>query len=531
MSSAQAIQRSFYYWLQCRKWSLRSYDPEVVGNIFYDQGFYIAAYKRLESISPEKLNGINFVLVNPNDSVQNFLKLRPSTPYQLYWLAIAEEAWSYFVTKSNYLDANAAYQILRTSLCHFVELPPKTHARIQYLTDLIEHNLQWITQICLNTPTIRLNIHFIDELFRKLWHRSDISTSDKCKFGYQYLSIVEYTFDVKQDLSNSIMHAIYHNRDLFSSEDRAKIELYAAHQTLSPLYDLNIPLDELDDNLRKIETTLLQEDQLACRWLRAQIGLRIGSLQNYEIAEILREIISQEAIYDKGKFFTVDINQTEATLKLVKMRVNNETDIITDAQALEYLDKYSNLYPELVTQLMEQLYLQGRTPSYQRLTVANNTCNTLTYTLQIGDQIDEFTLFRTEQKHYSGLREKGIQYVNVRVFQDGQLLIHHSCVDANSYVACYGDPFKFTVYFEPDASLDSETPTSEMIRQVADVLQQEYKNYQRSYPKSDLQEFIRDLGCDLNPEHRHRYFTRILHGLMRPKQLQRAIQMILDGDL
>ena len=547
MNPSQVIQQGFHNWCQKNIWSLKTYDPKTVGKIFYDRGYYLSAYRWLKLIEShnnlEKLKTIPFQLDAPTQSVQKFLECHKnrSFSYEQYWLAITEEALSYFTTRSDYLNAGDAYQILKTSICPFVKLPQKTAERVTTWLNQIENSPEWIVHILAKRSQIRLNIHFIEELMTKFWELPSFNQDMKCRVAYDYLNMVEYTFDVNSDRQKVILLALYHNRMVFPPENRAKILLYMADQILSFHQSYPISIDDIEKDLCSLQDTLTDHDRLECRWIRAKIALQKQSLDHpnldevnltdAEIATILKEVMSLERTYHSWNFFEVHLDQDKATLELVKMRLENRTDLIMDTEAFQYLKdlkRYCGLELQVLP-LMEQFYLQGRAPSYQRLTIANNTWYDLTYKISIAGKIEEFTLRETQQRRYDNLREKGISHVGIQVIRDGKIIVDQPYLDANSYVACYGD-FKFTVYFEPDVSAESEVPTSEMIRQVADLLQHEYKDYRRSYPRSDFNDFIGDLGCDLNPEHRSSDFTRTLHGLMRPKQLTTAIKIILEGD-
>ena len=575
MNSSQTIQQILYHWCQKNTWNLHTYEPEIVGKIFYDRGHYLSAFRWLKLAgSPEKFDDIPFQLDDLNTSVQKFLECHRSMTfsYQKHWLAITEEALSYFTTRSDHLNAGDAYQILRTSLCSFVNLPKKTADRVTICLSEIENSPEWIGQILAKRSRIRLNIHFIHELMMKLWDnplisqdllRSASQTSQerpvgtctcrsvrgdlkdplrtfqlpkdkKYRVAYDYLNEVEYTFDVKSEHQHLMLLALYNNRELFPPEDQAKIQLYVGDLSVSDPDSYPIPTDKLEENLRALQKTLTNRDLLVCQWIRVKIAIEkhVNNLSDVEIAMILREVISLERIYHSCHFFEVHLDQEQATIELVRMRLENRTDLITDVEAIKYLKELKRFgcSDYTVLPLMEKFYLQGRASSYQRLTIANNTCSNLTFKVSVSGKVEEFTLRETQQRRYDNLREKGITHVGVVVIRDGKIIVEQPYLDANSYVACYGD-FKFTVYFEPDVSAESEIPTSEMIRQVADLLQHEYLDYRRSYPRSDFNDFIGGLGCDLNPEHRSRDFTRLLHGLMRPKQLATAIKMILEGEI
>ena len=548
MNPSQVIQRAFHNWGQKKIWSLKTYDPKIVGKIFYDRGHYLSAYrwfKLAESHNNiDKLEELPFQLDAPTQSVQKFLECHKnrSFSYERYWLAITEEALSYFATRSDHLNAGDAYQILKTSICPFVKLPQKTAERVTTWLDQIENSPEWSVHILAKRSQIRVNIHFIDELIAKLWEMPLIGEDMKCRVAYDYLNMVEYTFDVNSDRQEVMLLALYHDRRIFPPKDQAKIQLYVADQILSFHQSYPIDIDDIEKDLCSLQDTLAGHDRLECRWIRAKIALQKQSLDHpdidginltdAEIATILKEVMSLERTYYSHRFFEIHLDQDKATLELVKMRLENRTDLITDVEAFQYLKdlKHHCGFERQVLPLMEQFYLQGRAPSYQRLTIANNTCSDLTFKVCISEKIEEFTLRETQQRRYDNLREKGITHVGIIVIRDGKIIVDQPYLDANSYVACYGD-FKFTVYFEPDVSAESEVPTNEMIRQVADLLQHEYRDHRRSYPRSNLNDFIGELGCDLNPEHRSRDFTRTLHGLMRPKQLTTAIKMILEGDI
>lgn len=128
---------------------------------------------------------------------------------------------------------------------------------------------------------------------------------------------------------------------------------------------------------------------------------------------------------------------------------------------------------------------------------------------------------------YRNLREQGINYVNLTIND----VWKQNMVDINAYVAVYGDPIKVSIYFEPDLSLERETPTSEMIRLVAKVITNKYDQAKLRYRTLMLEDFIKSLACDIDPEVQSTRFFRTLNGLMRPKQLQKAIDMIINGDL
>lgn len=535
MDTSCVIQQILHQWCQRKTWNLRTYEPTIVGEIFYDRGHYLSAYRWFKLAgTPIDFEEIPFQLDDPVTSVQKFLECQRlgTFSYQKYWLAITEEALAYFTTRSNYLNAGDAYQILRTSLCSFVNLPERTAGRVTKCIDQIENSPEWTWQILAKRSQIRLNVQFIHERMVKFWGNSSIDQAIKCRVAYDYLNMVEYTWDVRSEHQHVMLLSLYHNRELFPLEDQVKIQLYVSDLSVSNPESYPIPTDKVERDLCSLQETLT--DRLICQWIRVKIALEkhVGNLTDNEIATILREIISLESTYHSWKFFEVHFDQDRATLELVKMRLENRTDLITDAEAFEYLKDLKCFYgnESQVISLMEQFYLQGRAPSYQRLTIANNTYSDLTFRVTIAGKVEEFTLRQTQQRRYDNLRENGITHIGIVVIRGGQTIGEQPYLDANSYVACYGD-FKFTVYFEADVSAESEVPTSEMIRQVANLLQHEYQDYRRSYPRSDFNDFIGGLGCDLNPEHRRNDFTRSLHGLMRPKQLSSAIKMILEGEI
>ena len=286
--------------------------------------------------------------------------------------------------------------------------------------------------------------------------------------------------------------------------------------------------------LHLIENSFLNERQKKVLQY-CLIKINPNAIPNDEAANIYKYI-------GEGDFFLplcnnfpdiVFINPREANILLVKMRLNNLTNIISDEDAIAILNKFNYLYEENEkAELLEQFYLQNRSQECGTLTIANNTKQLLHYKIKLcANETEEFQLNSGDRKYYKNLRNKNILYIGIIISQNNKKLFDFAFIDANSYIACYGsNEIKFSVYFEPDASKEKMEPTEQMILQVAKILRQEYEKQKKYYASLDIPSFIKGLGCDeIGIENQCSHFTRLLNGLMRPKQLEKAIKQIL-GD-
>src|SRR5579883_332045 len=109
MNSTRVIQQIFHQWSQKRFWNLHTYDPVIIGKIFYDRGHYLSAYRwftlagSLDGLddrlgdhggpkSFEKLKEIPFQLDDPPTSLQKYLEYLQlqscSSSNGKYWLIL-----------------------------------------------------------------------------------------------------------------------------------------------------------------------------------------------------------------------------------------------------------------------------------------------------------------------------------------------------------------------------------------------------------------------------------------------------------
>ena len=224
--------------------------------------------------------------------------------------------------------------------------------------------------------------------------------------------------------------------------------------------------------------------------------------------------------------------ECDAKLGLATLRAQKQTDLIDDQEMSAILSDLNatsdHLHREEVAKLYEKLYLEKRIPSYQKLVIANHTGKPLHYYLTLNQKWEVFVLQRSERKTFEDLRNRGISHATLKVQNaTGGIMATLSRVDINSYVSCYGMyEFKCEVYYELDASEEAREPTSNMVRIVAALLAKDKDNY----PDMNSEDYIKSLGCDVG-HGRYNQFTRELNSLMRPEQLKKAIQKIVEGDL
>lgn len=224
--------------------------------------------------------------------------------------------------------------------------------------------------------------------------------------------------------------------------------------------------------------------------------------------------------------------ECDAKLGLATLRAQKQTDLIDDEEMSAILSDLnaisSHSYREEVAKLYEKLYLEKRILSYQKLVIANHTGKPLHYYLTLNKEPVVFVLQRSERKTFEDLRNRGISHATLKVQNaTGGIMATLSRVDINSYVSCYGMyEFKCEVYYELDASEEAREPTSNMVRIVAALLAKDKDNY----PDMNSEDYIKSLGCDVG-HGRYNQFTRELNSLMRPEQLKKAIQKIVEGDL
>ena len=224
--------------------------------------------------------------------------------------------------------------------------------------------------------------------------------------------------------------------------------------------------------------------------------------------------------------------ECDAKLGLATLRAQKQTDLIDDLEMSAILSDLNatsgHSYRAEVAELFEKLYLEKRIPSYQKLVIANHTGKPLHYSLTLNKEREIFVLQGSERKTFEDLRNRGISNATLKVQNAaGGMMATLSRVDINSYVSCYGMyEFKCEVYYELDASEEATEPTSEMVRIVAALLAKDKDNY----PDMNSEDYIKSLGCDVGGG-RYNQFTRELNSLMRPQQLKRAMEKILEGDL
>ena len=195
----------------------------------------------------------------------------------------------------------------------------------------------------------------------------------------------------------------------------------------------------------------------------------------------------------------------------------------------EELQKIVDIYAN--TETKEQYYIAGLLPSYQVLTIANNTNSEFSYEVRIDStQTDKFTL-KPHSKHcYRQLRERGIRHVSIQIYRENKLFMSCPQVDANSYVCIYGD-MNFAIYYEDDVSPESEEVNDFMVKEVSKVLMKEFQKQKNSYSSLNLDGFIATLGCDeVGVSYYVSKFTRELNTLMRPNQLRKCIDIILGKE-
>jgi hypothetical protein len=224
----------------------------------------------------------------------------------------------------------------------------------------------------------------------------------------------------------------------------------------------------------------------------------------------------------------------DAEYCLVSMHWEKRANVWSDQQCCDIMTKNmtnhtDREHPKKYAELREKFYLAKRGESPQLLTIANNSTDMKIKCLINGETV---VLLPTGRYVLKGLRDKGITCVRLSVIivETDQILYKMRSIETNIYVAIYGSLMKpkFNIYFEPDASMDNMIPTSEMVRKVAKTSQKEYTVQQRMYPSLTLDDFIRGLGCDqIGTEHAHTRFAYKFNNLMRPCQLQKAIQIIL----
>jgi len=372
----------------------------------------------------------------------------------------------------------------------------------------------------------RHNEHYIDKLFRKFLS-SDVDLSTKDQLIDTYLNNLEYEFDLSEK-STTLIYKLCIDSGVIT-----KMKLYFVLENLfSPhqnriINDFNMIFDTLINN----KNLIIVQYALA----RLVIEKRINYYSYDQVVTILKQMYD---IFDNNeidnhpllnKFMKININAILESL--ASLRLKNLTNIISDSFICDLLNKHKC---QRTVNLLELFYLLKRTTSYTILTLANNTNIDLKYQVRLSsEKTEEFILGKHKRKIYEKLRDQNITSIELKILSvnNNELLIHHSYVDINAYVSIYGlNKFKFAIYYEPDASLDSRTPNSAMINDVADILKQEYLNQKKEYPSLTYDFFIKNLGCDeVGTSQHHNNFVRKLNNTMRPLQLENAIKIILEG--
>lgn len=501
----------------------------------YNEGNYILAYQytkegNFDDYSKKLLNEIKFKLDDPVNSVKSFIA---DDTNKLYLLAAVEEAIICLKSGSNLLNNADSYQILNQSILDYYALPKNTIIRIKKILDDIQQSFETISKILSVKSKIGFGKNFINDLLPELIKNNNISREKKDIAIYNRLQTInKYSFGREKIIIKYLFNSQYLNQEQIS-----KFRYYAL--TLIILEKLELDMSETEQE--KILTDLIKNSHLnqhqknVSQYCLIKLNPNLIT-NNDEIADIYKYICYGNFFINFMNNFpdAAFIDSNNAAIALVKMKLSNLTNIISDEDCISILNKFKNFSNNIteITELLEKFYLQNRSKQCGKLTIANNTKQCLFYKIKLShNEIVEFELQPNERKYYENLRNNDILYVGITIIQNNKELFKFASIDANSYVSCYGtNEVKFAVYFEPDASKEKMEPTEQMILQVANVLKNEYQNQKNRYPTLNVKSFIQGLGCDeIGIENNQTNFTRTLNGLMRPKQLEKAISEIL-GD-
>lgn len=500
---------------------------------YSQQGRYI---KALENITdPTIFNKIKskcyYPIHNPEEQIDNYIGyfkhafLETQKIYSLHetWQATTEEAIDIFenIPRTNKLTKNDAYQILKTSLCDWVKLSNDTKIYVSLLLDKIHKSPELIHDILVTKYVCRHNIHYVKELFVVFMLSSEIENDIKEETAYKYLNNLEYSWDLDEKTDQIVAN-------IFSTSTNTKFQKLKLKYVLDKVIEGKTLIEISDKDM--IQILIDNDDMLIVQYALAKLSIK-HQIDYYNIdqaAMIFKKMYDarNEKYEFKDRFCS---SPSDALSQLAALRFFKKTDVVTDEEIYNYI-KEKKQGSFLI--LLEAFYKQGRFPSYQKLTLANNTNTKMKYVVRLShDKTEEFVLNPTDKKIYENLRDANITHIGLKIYSGERLFVKRAYVDINAYVSCYGSKrFKFAVYYEPDASLASITPTSAMINDVAKVLQKEYNNSKKNYPSLTYDSFVRTLSCDeIGVSHHYNSFVAELNSLMRPTQLKKAVDIILEG--
>lgn len=508
--------------------------------IFYTQGRYIRAF---ELVQDEELRTMiqkesNYPIINPEYLIQQFRSCNDSKKefsgsYDSTWQAVVEESIDIFETmpRTNCLNENDAYQILRTVINDFVKLTPSTKAYVQIILEKIHNSIELMDKILSSSHTCRHNIHYIDQLMQLVLESNFDSLTIK-NITLKYLNNLQYDFDLGHETEKKIL-ANHDPLDMKTDYDVqitrilvlpiARRVSCSTYNYVSEFYSLETLHQVLINNLRTkcpINSTLRP----------INIELAVFTCQNkstvpfYELEDAAKILLA---------FQPTSPFDEQITFVLANLVLENKIDFITDESIIQMLKQMKIISygaEQVRSELIEKFYLAGRCSDPQKLTIANNTNLPMQCTVRLRhDRIESFTLEQSEQKIYTGLRESQILNVSITIKFHGHLFEEQNYIDIHSYVTVYikSGKFKFSVYYEPDPFLDNLEPTSGMVGRLARIMKDQYDKENIMYPGQKLDDFVTNTYCLIKSNWYNKYVSD-LNSVMRPERLKKAINMIFN---
>lgn len=448
--------------------------------------------------------------------------------YYDLWQTIVEEAINVFESPhlSWKFNMNDAYQIIKT--CSrggmFVKLPTATIQYLVSLTTQIETSIEIRSQILTQRHQYRHNVETIGRLLCQ-WLRHE-SLPDPILMSYYHN--LECAFDLDSDLAPILL-------DQFRRSGQPIESSFGHHQmgfvrTSIVLYHHYMKHEIL--TTPELETIcVVHIDRDECRCLLSLMVCQ-GLSHYYDDPTACLHLKNfwehpRRSLHDPARV-RLWIDPDKILFWLVKLHVEKRVHLLNDIDLSQLIKDQSG--SEFI-KLKELMYQQGRSPNYQKLTIANNTEQTIVIQTIIQRQKEEYLLQPHQRRVYTDLRDRGIYHIDLCLCDEArQPIVHRPYVDINAYVAWYGQN-KFTIYYEPDEMLENQQPTSAMIQEVAKCLSKHYQTTKTEYPSITYEDFIKGLGCETIGEDRnHTLFGMELNSYMRPRQIMEALKIILGVD-